>query len=282
MMIKKTFELVMVDARLAHELLALNKDNFRTINPSYVAQLAADMAGGRWKGPTLISISAKRGLDDGQHRLAAVIEADAATPGFKAPFYIDRDADHRMVYDLGKPRTAANYNRHLDYVNSRIAAIRLARELASGEGLLRLTVPQLTECLKAWGPDLERTKRFFADAPYNRPVIWAPVMILRPSEKFCEQIRWGEQLTRTDPAWVIRNYLLRGNSARRLKERSEVARKVFSILLAVRRGQSRSKWHPATSREIRAAIGDRELFLPAVSRPTEEPSAKTILKKSVA
>lgn len=92
-----------LDPQLAESWLARNKGN-RNIRANKVAQYAHDMARGAWMmtGET-IKFDTNGDLVDGQHRLMAVIEADA-TVRVAVQFGLDPEARHYV--DTGAARTA--------------------------------------------------------------------------------------------------------------------------------------------------------------------------------
>jgi len=102
-------EVVTIDPALAHLLLQRNPaDENRKLSQSIVERYAADMAGGRWKGLNgqTIVISNDGYLNDGQHRLNAIIECGGSIP-FTIVFGAERES--RMTLDQNKVRTSGDY-----------------------------------------------------------------------------------------------------------------------------------------------------------------------------
>jgi hypothetical protein len=87
----------------ARRLLAANTRN-RKLVPTRVARLAGQIQRGEWQvdgSPIRISVTGV--VLDGQHRLAAIMQAGVTVPGVVIITGLDDDA--QMVMDTGKPRT---------------------------------------------------------------------------------------------------------------------------------------------------------------------------------
>lgn len=97
------FKKVLMTPELANDLLGRNEKN-RSLQKNRVRLYASDMRAGRWKAtaqPVIVDTDGR--LQDGQHRLAAVVEADARVEMWVA-FGAD-PADFDSL-DLGSPRSA--------------------------------------------------------------------------------------------------------------------------------------------------------------------------------
>lgn len=102
-------EVVTIGAELAHLLLQRNPaDENRKLSQATVEKYAADMAAGRWQGLNgqTIVISKDGYLNDGQHRLNAVIECGGNIP-FTVVFGAERET--RLTLDQNKVRTSGDY-----------------------------------------------------------------------------------------------------------------------------------------------------------------------------
>lgn len=102
-------EVVVIDPTLAYLLLQRNPaDENRKLAVATVQKYAADMAEGRWRGLNgqTIVISKDGYLNDGQHRLNAVIECGGSIP-FTVVFGAERES--RMTLDQNKVRTSGDY-----------------------------------------------------------------------------------------------------------------------------------------------------------------------------
>jgi hypothetical protein len=123
----------MIGPHEAAELLELNRGN-RPLNPTKVHHLARQMREGRWKDTGIPIILYRQGheklLDDGQHRLYAIIEC-----GMTLPFTISvTDVRVFDVVDTGKPRTlgdliAINDGTSEGVTGKRAAAVGMAVDL---------------------------------------------------------------------------------------------------------------------------------------------------------
>lgn len=96
-------ELVAVTPKLAREWLGRNAENQRLRRDTKVDQYARDMAAGHWPitGDT-VKVTADNKLLDGQHRMAAVIQADITVPMLIA---YGVPAEVMTVLDTGLART---------------------------------------------------------------------------------------------------------------------------------------------------------------------------------
>ena len=91
---------------MALAILERNPDN-RNISPMKAEHYARDMASGNWveNGETII-ISKDGLLNDGQHRLQAVIDSNSVVP-FLFVFGVPRET--RTTIDQGRARTAGDF-----------------------------------------------------------------------------------------------------------------------------------------------------------------------------
>jgi hypothetical protein len=99
-------EIVTVTPAIAARLLEMNDGN-RPISQRLVTEIAADIEHGYWKlnGETII-VSREGLLNDGQHRLEAVVQT--AIPIQSAVMFgVEREA--RMTVDMGRQRTSGNF-----------------------------------------------------------------------------------------------------------------------------------------------------------------------------
>jgi hypothetical protein len=102
-------EIITINREIAAAMLARNPaDENRKSSTRVIEAYASDMVAGRWKGLNgqTIVFSQDGYLNDGQHRLAAVIAADAAIP-FTVIFGAERES--RMTLDQNKVRTSGDY-----------------------------------------------------------------------------------------------------------------------------------------------------------------------------
>lgn len=129
-------ELITCTPGLAAAILARNPDN-RNIKPAKAEQYANDMRGGRWTfngEPILISTDGL--LNDGQHRLTALMDANVCLPML---FVFGLDRDTRFTVDQGAARTASDFLSMGGVANassaSTIARILIAYEASGGTSI---------------------------------------------------------------------------------------------------------------------------------------------------
>jgi len=95
-----------ITPKKAAEMLATNTNN-RRLSKAAVTNYAHQIKNGRWKlNGESIKFDHKGNLCDGQHRLAAVVEADTAV---KMSVTRDLPADTIRTLDIGKKRTNADH-----------------------------------------------------------------------------------------------------------------------------------------------------------------------------
>jgi hypothetical protein len=215
-------ETVMLTPALAVEMLKQNPGN-RNIRQTKVDQYAADMKDGRWAfngEPIIVSKDGK--LNDGQHRCTAVVDANAS---IEVPIIFGIERETRTTVDQGAARGAADYLGMDGVDNSAVvaSAARLiiayrANEGQSLYGAKLVTHGAITEFAS-------HDRRISASATFASRMAksgarFAAVSIfafahhalsaINPvdAEFFLEQVAKGENLKRTDPAFVVRDRLL--------------------------------------------------------------------------
>ena len=113
-------EIVSVTPDLARRLLEVNDCN-RPIKPRLLDRIEHDIRNGQWRlngEPIIVSEDGR--LNDGQHRLMAIIAADKAVQSFMA-FGVPRDS--RFTVDLGDVRTTVDFMKMKTVVNARDCSI---------------------------------------------------------------------------------------------------------------------------------------------------------------
>lgn len=217
---------------LAQELLRRNPDN-RTIKATKAAHFTADMIGGRWTfngEPILIS---KDGLlNDGQHRVQAVIDANTTVPMI---FIFGLERDSRTTVDQGSARTAGDYL-HMDggtYANqcASIARVVLAYELSGGKHMRdvhRFTNAQVLARVKA-DPAILEAAEYAAGVQKYTSKFAAPAIIgsafyilsqINPvdARQYMDAVALGEGLRVHAPAHTVREALMKyGRGSRQPK-----------------------------------------------------------------
>lgn len=99
-------EIATITPSIAKHILDQNADN-RNIRQKIVDRIASDIAGGMWDLNGEAIIVAKSGeLNDGQHRLSAIIQANKAVQS-NIIFGVDRNS--RFTVDMGAVRTTGDF-----------------------------------------------------------------------------------------------------------------------------------------------------------------------------
>lgn len=102
-----TFTLEDITPEKANEYLLKNTDNYRNPNTRRVNTYAADMAAGKWEmNGEAIKFDSDGNLVDGQHRLLAIVKANATVK-----MLVVRGVDTKIM-DLGSPRSLGTIARH--------------------------------------------------------------------------------------------------------------------------------------------------------------------------
>lgn len=121
-----TSEVVEISPKLAAEMLEKNHKN-RVLRPRVVSQYARDMASSNWRmSAEAIKFDWNGRLIDGQHRLHAIIEADATVPMLVAR---NLDPAVQIVIDAGAKRTAGDALK-FDGVGGNVAQVAAIARIA--------------------------------------------------------------------------------------------------------------------------------------------------------
>lgn len=207
---------------LASVLLERNPDN-RNIRQTKVLQYEADMRADRWAFNGEPIIISKDGLiNDGQHRLRAMVEANYTAPML---FVFGVERDTRLTVDQGAARTAADYLGMEGMENSAatagIARIIIAVERERGARLYREKEVTATQVrLRA-----ERDSKIGDAARYAMSVHKYTKSFCPPSvigsafymlsdvcpadaKQFMDRVCMGDGLSRDTPAYAVRDALL--------------------------------------------------------------------------
>lgn len=212
---------------LAAELLRRNDDN-RGIRKAKLWQFIVDVASGKWAfngEPIIISDDGK--LNDGQHRCHAVIEANTPIV-VQMTFGLPRGT--RTTLDQGAGRTAADYFT-MDGVKNATVLAAAARLLVAyfkesgrtpGDGSRvsnaeiepYATDPQMGAAAEFAHKTHKHARRFVA------PGIMAMCHYLMSgideddAETYLRQVAVGENIKKSDPAFAVREGLLREKVSR--------------------------------------------------------------------
>jgi len=239
-------EATTVTPGLAGIILARNDHN-RNIRPTKMAQFAADMRKGRWAFNGEPIIIAKTGeLNDGQHRLAALVDANVTIP-LVIVFGVERDT--RTTVDQGAARRASDYLQMEGEKNASTLAglvrLSIAYERSGYDSIGNSNLVTNAEVLaRARADELAREAADFAQSvarvssAFASPAVIGFCYYTFASESAVEakdymtQVCGGEGLRRSDPAYAVRERLL--NLGQRNREmRTEI---IFRGWNAYRRG----------------------------------------------
>lgn len=214
-------EVVTVSPMLAKIILQRNHDN-RNFRPKKVEHYATDMVNGLWQfnlEPIIISDTGE--LNDGQHRMQAVIDANIAQ---KFLFAFGASRESRMTVDQGAARCAADYLAMDGVKNATtiagVARVVMAYEKAQGHSIgmaSGFTNVQITERVHS-DPDLGPSAEFaqavskYAKGILQPSLIGALHYILRKvdanaTEDYLGRMCMGENIKRGDPAFAVRTAL---------------------------------------------------------------------------
>lgn len=214
-------ETVTVTPGLANVILGRN-DNNRNVRAAKLVQFSSDIRTGRWAfngEPIIIARSGE--LNDGQHRLGAIIEANTSVPLI---FVFGVDRATRTTIDQGSARTASDYLGMQGVANAAsaasIARLVIAYERSGGQDIAGTKFVTNAEVLErvAADPAIGISASFAQSYAKSTRSFCAPSAIgtchylLRrehPAEAdtYMTQVCVGESLRKTDPAFAVRERL---------------------------------------------------------------------------
>lgn len=215
-------ELAELTPSLAAELLKQNDGN-RNIKSTKTVQYATDMASGRWAfngEPVIISRDGK--LNDGQHRASAVIESGVSVPVL---FVFGVDRETRTTVDQGAARTAGDYLNMdgIAYANNAATAAKfvLAYERSDGRNIVaRKDITNAEVIERVRNDRLMREAAAYAHRhlkSYRHLVshsvvasCWYILSQIHADDalRYMDQITFGENIRRGDPAFAVRSAFL--------------------------------------------------------------------------
>jgi hypothetical protein len=219
--------IVTITPTYAAQLLETNVKN-RKIDDNMVAQYARDMSNNTWKinGET-IKVSKNGILLDGQHRLMASVRSDHE---FVTMFVEGLDEDSFTTIDIGKKRNAAAILHIAGYKSTHTlgATVRWlpvirAGTLSKAHSIQnrKMTPEQILEFIEANPLVVNSVKECSGKlAKIIATSLSSPVHYLaylkdkELCEKYFNDIRFGENLKRGDPAWAVRNALMNRSERR--------------------------------------------------------------------
>jgi hypothetical protein len=204
-----------ITPELAARMLECNTHN-RTVTDSHVRNLSADMAAGRWvvthQG---IAYDANGTLVDGQHRLWACIESKTT---IRMMVSYNVDPDSLKVIDTGKGRTVGQTwdllqpdTRSGRLIVSRASVIRqLLHRQPGGNRFLYADAEAVFGEHKAgilWSCRLLTGNRGTDQASVAGALAYCYPTAPDRMDLFATQIRTGEMISRTDPAYALRRVI---------------------------------------------------------------------------
>ncbi len=214
-------EVITITPGLAEVMLSNNESN-RNLRLAKLAQFTSDMLGGRWvfNGESVL-VADTGELNDGQHRLAAIVEA--GTPQtFLVAFGVKRDT--RTTVDQGSARAAGDYLQMQGVAHAPALAgvtrLVMAYEAGRGRHINAASVITNAQVVARANNDplLHEAAAFahcgarFVKGFLIPSIIGACYYLLsgeHPADAkvFMEQVVYGEDIRRGDPAFAVRNSL---------------------------------------------------------------------------
>lgn len=228
--------IVTITPEAAATFLSANSRN-RAISATRVQNLVRILRTGKWKlTPDAIAIDTEGLILNGQHRLAACLEA--AIP-IEVLLYVGAEADVRFVTDTGLKRSFAQALHMTGHVNVAQLGAAVSLHYRFSHQMLRLERP-----LGSWTPDRERTQgnqsldhatllQWEADHPEidqavtgytsqirhylpqwkasSHAVLCALTQVIDndANVEFMERVIKGEDLRAGDPEYTFRNWITR-------------------------------------------------------------------------
>ena len=215
-------EVVTVTPGLAKVIIENHNPNNRQMKPVKAQHYAADMIAGRWafNGEPII-FSASGELNDGQHRMQAVIDSNRPSP-FLFVFGVSRES--RTTVDQGSARTAGDYLSMDGIPNANAAAgiarlimafekeggrsVSCAKDYSNAQIVARVKAdPKILEaahyamCTRRWVQGLLMPS-LTGTAFYVLSKVHAD-----DAKAYLDQVCIGENIKRGDPAFAVRGAL---------------------------------------------------------------------------
>ncbi len=242
-------ETITVTPGLAGELLRRNENN-RPISEARVRQYARDMIGGKcvFNGePIIISVSGE--LNDGQHRLQAII-ASNKPQAMLIVFGVERDT--RVTVDQGGARTAGHYL-GMDGIKNANLCASIARlvigyeesggtktrsDATNAEVVSRVRRDAAIGVAAQYAGSVQKYARGLVTGTFIGAAYYIFAEIDEASAKeFLDQVCIGENIKRGQPAFAVRQALARHEGVGNHKERRNVMEALFRGWNAHRQGR---------------------------------------------
>jgi len=217
-------EIVEITPDIAKHLLSFNDDN-RKISERTVNIIAGDIASGKWRMNGEPIIVAKDGqLNDGQHRLSAIIAANVAVP-VMIVFGVERAS--RFTVNMGRQRTPGDFLGMNGVKNEKLAAAISALLLTYNKGVfshtlttgnMSLSKQDVLEEHRKYSNKIQRACKSVFRAKFIRQhaatAAGVAHVVLSSSanhenlEFFFDRLNTGEELRRGSPILMLRNQLI--------------------------------------------------------------------------
>lgn len=215
-------ELTQVTPEMAEEWLTSNTYN-RTVRPGFVDAYAADMSANKWRLTHQgIAFDWNGVLGDGQHRLLAVLKSKR-TVLMNVTYNMDPEALANI--DGAIARKVGDQFRLIDGITDgrRVGACSVTiRDIEScfDTKATKMTFDQSRTIYARhkqgidWAISVFRTRKTFGAAPMAGAMAYGYPRDPVKANHFAQQVVTGEQLTRKDPAYSLRNFLIAQQSNR--------------------------------------------------------------------
>lgn len=237
---------ILLNPGVANALLERNPEN-RSVSLTKVEHYAKDMVAGRWddNGETII-VSSDGLLNDGQHRMMAVVESNTSVP---MTFVFGVSRRSRTTVDQGVARGVGHYlsMEGRAYARNISVAARwiMAYEASDGRNISQRAKFTNSEVLaRCRADDALVESAAFAYRHYklfrslfSHTVMTVAHYILRDineaaANEYLDQLALGENLRRGDPALAVRNAFMASK-----RERQEALEIIFHGWNAYRSGR---------------------------------------------
>jgi hypothetical protein len=218
----KTAQIITANKEIVDELLAMNTNN-RPLRPTIVKLYTDLIEQGKWMLTNNgIGVSSSNVLIDGQHRLHAIRAANY--PPVKLLLVTGLDMESQIVVDQQAKRSARDALRLIFDIRVSKNAPAICNIILKDRrkwANYTISIMQTVDILREHENEIESV----CNVPKNMtsfpaPVLAAMVVVLKNGKANIENIRtflWkvetGENLDRTSPALLLRNYLQSGNKS---------------------------------------------------------------------
>jgi hypothetical protein len=216
---------LLVDADLARHILETYNSGNRKISASRVGRLAAQMASGEFENTGEPVILSREGvLNDGQHRLQAIVDAEA-TVELDVRFGIPRSVFPKT--DTGAARTGGDVlsiagASHGSAVAQAVRLLLLYERGLPGAVREFVSNAQVAVAYERW-PDISEAAERLAGRAFPKGVRSTPLTCTvflanrapgkRKLDAWLDTLETGVGEGKSDPAHQLREYLLRGADA---------------------------------------------------------------------